>query len=42
MKVWPKAIPYIIPAQAGIQPRTEVSWTPAPDQVEGKLCAGVT
>jgi len=32
----------VIPAKAGIQPRTGLSWTPAPDQVDGKLCAGVT
>jgi len=30
------------PAKAGVQETPEASWIPAPDQVEGRLCAGMT
>jgi len=28
--------------KAGVQETIEASWIPAPDQVEGRLCAGMT
>jgi len=32
----------VTPAQAGVQETCEKAWIPAPDQVEGRLCAGMT
>jgi len=32
----------VTPVQAGVQETCEKAWIPAPDQVEGRLCAGMT
>jgi hypothetical protein len=32
----------VTPGQAGVQNDCERDWIPAPDRVEGRLCAGMT
>jgi len=39
---WPYATMDVTPAQAGVQESHGRHWIPAPDQVEGRLCAGMT
>lgn len=42
LRIMPGDADAVIPAEAGGQEPSEVSWIPAPDRVEGTLFAGMT